>query len=68
MKVQYGFYSFVRKCLITACQNEILHLPQHYFNQLCKAATFTEHRSNYSFLIAILHTQFKFCFLNNRPS
>ena len=46
MKIQYGFHLFIRKYLITTCHNENKYLPQHYFIQLCKAATFTAHRNN----------------------
>ena len=47
MKIQYGFYLFIRKYLLTTCHNEIIYLPQHYFIQLCKAATFTVYRRDW---------------------
>ena len=47
MKIQYGFnYSLTWLHFKITCHNDNIYLPQHYFIQLCKKATFTGHRND----------------------
>ena len=69
MKIQYGFYLFIRKYLLTTCHNENTYLPLNIisFNsarQLHLRYIEETDRSNY-FFILVLKTQFTVCFKNN---
>ena len=63
MKIQYGFYLFIRKY-----QNNYMPQCEYIFASPFLWYIEMTDRSMYNFSIVVLYTQFKVCFQNNRPS